>query len=743
MRMKKLAFIPGDSPPLAYPLARYLPIIPDGMIRGLLSKHVKSGGLILDPFGSSPAAILEAARAGYRVIVASNNPIITHLLRIKAGAYSRERFVRILASLAATRKGDERLEKHVEELYKIECPDCSSTNQARMFIWAKGASSPSYAILDCHNCKRKSELPAVLESQQKLVMVVKAGMHRARAIERIAAGNDPIRPRVEQALESYLVRPLYILFTILNRLESLQLEDEDKTLIQALLISAFDAGNTLWPHPSSNLRPKQLIHPPHIKENNLWLVINDAISEWCEGGVSVPIVEYPQVPPASGGVSIFPGRFRELARQLGTKISIDGVLAILPRPNQAFWTLSAIWAGWLWGAAAVQPFRSALIRQRYDWQWYADAISSITSSLTEALLKDTAIVGLLSEYEPAFLNSTLAAFDSSGFNIIGYALNPEISIMQLIWDRKEGQSELGSDLRPAIRKAMIGQMVERNQPVEYPILGAAAGIALAENHLFRAQAGEPSDRYTTAQNSLKAELLTAGDYIRYRGQRTLETEIWWKQGIKVAQYSLEDQVEMAILEILIKNNGVELVQINTILNDQFPGLLTPSGEMIRTVLDSYGEISESPADAWRLMPRENPLSRQADVTEIMSTLKVIGEKFGYTAEGETDVTWKDNEGNLVNYYMPSVHACISGLMINNTYPPDKCIITIPASRANLLLYKIEKNPLLYEKIAAGWRIVKFRHIRHISSEHHDEPEQWQVQLDMDPLEFKPIQMKMF
>ncbi len=105
--------------------------------------------------------------------------------------------------------------------------------------------------------------------------------------------------------------------------------------------------------------------------------------------------------------------------------------------------------------------------------------------------------------------------------------------------------------------------------------------------------------------------------------------------------------------------------------------------------------------------------------------------------------WKNNDGELVYYFVPTVHACVSGIMINSTYPPEKSIIVIPASRANLLLYKIEKNPLLYEAMAAGWRIVKFRHIRHISVEHQEEPEQWEMQLDMDPLEFKPIQMKMF
>ncbi len=308
MSAQKNAFVIGDAPPLPSPLARYLPVIPDGMIQNYLGQHVPRGGLIIDPFGSSPAAIIESARAGYRVIVASNNPILTHLLRVLAGSYPPERFHHILASLAAIRKGDERLERHLQQLYEVQCPDCGNYCQAKAFMWGKGASTPYACILDCPECKRKGELTVSADSLQKLAGLSKGGMHRARAIERIAGMNDPIRPRVEQALESYLVRPLYVLFTLLNRLETLQIEAEDELLIQGLLISAFDAGNTLWPHPPSNLRPKQLGQSAQIRENNLWMALNDAVSEWSSAQTPVPIVEYPHTPPATGGIYHFPGQ---------------------------------------------------------------------------------------------------------------------------------------------------------------------------------------------------------------------------------------------------------------------------------------------------------------------------------------------------------------------------------------------------------------------------------------------------
>ena len=45
-------------------------------------------------------------------------------------------------------------------------------------------------------------------------------------------------------------------------------------------------------------------------------------------------------------------------------VKAAAALAVLPRPNQAYWTLSAMWSGWLWGIEAVAPLHSALERIR-------------------------------------------------------------------------------------------------------------------------------------------------------------------------------------------------------------------------------------------------------------------------------------------------------------------------------------------------------------------------------------------
>ena len=66
---------------------------------------------------------------------------------------------------------------------------------------------------------------------------------------------------------------------------------------------------------------------------------------------------------AGGGILLYEGRIKGLA-EVVKNAPIQAVVGAIPRPNQAFWTLSALWAGWLWGREAAEPFKVALRRLR-------------------------------------------------------------------------------------------------------------------------------------------------------------------------------------------------------------------------------------------------------------------------------------------------------------------------------------------------------------------------------------------
>ena len=146
--------------------------------------------------------------------------------------------------------------------------------------------------------------------------------------------------------------------------------------------------------------------PAEFLEHNIWLALESAVDLWIHNKPEVPITKWPEAPPPGGGVCLYEGRIRELAAEL-PKIDVNAILTSFPRPNQAFWTLSALWSGWLWGPEALEHFKSVLRRKRYDWGWHANAIQGALESLASDLPDGTPYYGLINEAEPGFLSAAL------------------------------------------------------------------------------------------------------------------------------------------------------------------------------------------------------------------------------------------------------------------------------------------------------------------------------------------------
>ena len=108
-----LPYIPGNAIKNPEPLSRYLPPIPDGVISSWLNKNVPQGSWVLDPFCASPRIAVEAARAGYRLLVTANNPIARFLLEMAADPPKSDDLKSALAELSASYKADERMEPHI------------------------------------------------------------------------------------------------------------------------------------------------------------------------------------------------------------------------------------------------------------------------------------------------------------------------------------------------------------------------------------------------------------------------------------------------------------------------------------------------------------------------------------------------------------------------------------------------------------------------------------------------------
>ena len=236
----------GSSPPL--PLGRFLPDCPDGVIAAWLQKETPAGSWVLDPFGSTPGTSIQAAKAGYRVLAAVNNPLLAFELQMLCQLPPRSEFQAAIAELASSRRADVRLETLIQSFYLTHCASCGREIQATTFIWKRGEKSPYARTYTCPFCGDEGIHPATEADAERLAPLLRAEpLHRARALEKAIAPDmdEDEKHNVEEALKNYPVRALVVLFNLLNKLDALPVNSPTRKLLQALLLPVLDAGTSL------------------------------------------------------------------------------------------------------------------------------------------------------------------------------------------------------------------------------------------------------------------------------------------------------------------------------------------------------------------------------------------------------------------------------------------------------------------------------------------------------------------
>lgn len=740
--MDSFPYLPGSDPGDSHPLARYLPPVPIGAADSFLSQQPGPSLWVLDPFGAAPSLAVEMARAGKQVLVAINNPITRFLLELASSPPSRADLQGALAELAAARKGDERLETHLQSLYLTRCAKCQRQVTAEAFVWEKGGAAPIARIYQC-SCGESGEFPAAEADQAHAARIAATdSLHRSRALERVAAPDDPDRSYAEQALECYLPRAVYALITIVNKLDSLSLPAARRRALLALVLAAFDDANTLWPHPTERPRPRQLTVPTRFLEKNVWLALERAVERW-GAEPAIQMEEWkgngssPEVPRQAGGVYVFEGPLRSLAPGLSA-IQPGAVVTALPRPNQAFWTLSALWAGWLWGRETAAPFKAALRRRRYDWNWHAAALNAALKHLAPQLPLNAPLFALVAEPEPAFLTAALLAAAGAGFDLDSLALRTRGDPVQVLWRRRaflRAEKEAPEIDPQVVSDAIEACLRQRGEPAPYLHLHAAALAAMAADRSLRWR-----EEAISALHAPIRLALTRPGFSHHAESANPETGLWGLSGWARLE-PLPDRVEIALVGHLQKNPGLTFRELETRLNADFPGLQTPSLALLRAVLTSYALETDG---RWRLRPEDTPSARRADLDSAAQILTSLAPRLGCTAVVEQSpwriIRWKDARGLVYAFHL--IASAVAGKILRGAIdPPERCVLVLPGGRAGLLAYKLDRDPDLRSR-AERWRVVKFRHLRSLSEIPGLTRERLDRELTGDPIE-RPEQMKLF
>jgi len=779
-----LYFYPGTGNPPALPLARFLPPVPTGMASAWLKENVPRGSWLLDPLGSSPSLALEAARAGYRVLVACNNPILSFMIETLAAAPRPTEFQSALADLAAAKRGDERLEKHLLGLYVTECENCGEHIPAEALLWRKGDAHPYARIYHCNKCNDSppGERPVTQFDLDRLHAMGGDRLQRSRALQRVIMDEDDHRAGVEEALENYLPRPLYVLFTLINRIEGLGLPPERVRLLHALLISALDAGNTLWPWPGGRARPRQLSVPPQFREANLWLTLEEAVAEWTQHGESpVPVTHWPQLPGETaqhGTICLFRGRVKALM-PLPEEVQPRAVLTVFPRPSQAFWTLSALWSGWLWGAEAALPMRSVLDRRRYDWNWHASAVHSALAVVNGNLPAETPVLGILPELASGFLSAVLVAAQAAGMALEGVALRPDAEIALGKWQPSglppggpsplstkatgSGDFPSSAELEQAARAAIRRDLEKRGEPAPY-LVEYAAGlqaliIAGVVPHSLKSIPGEALTRL----QAILSRTFADRSFLKLYGGPAEEGGWWWLEApgqrlaapqpaggslptpLDAGQLPLADQLEIEVVRYLQKCGSCTLGELDAAMCRRFPGLFTPPRELVLACLESYAAPLTGQPEMWQLSASEAAAARRNDLQEVIELLDQVGARLGFhLVEHGNALAWISAPAQKVEWLFFRMASSIASRYVFNQLPvaSQRAVLVLPGSRSRLLRLKLNRDPHLAEGMQ-GWRILKYRHLREIAARPKMTLALWESLLDEDPLTDEVTQMQLF
>ncbi|MBN1264225.1 MAG: hypothetical protein JXA25_01940 [Anaerolineales bacterium] len=731
---------PGGSERGPLPLDRFLPPLEPGAVSALLRNQGIQGANLLDVFGSSPRLVAEAAEAGCAVLVSCTNPILRFLIRHTAQPFKKEELQTALTRLGNLPKDDVRLEQYLQELYRSRCEHCGHDIIVDAFLWITPKDVPSYKVYRCERCNFEGETPAGIEDARLMRELSAYRQHREMLLARIAPPGDPYRQSAAEALDIYTPRAQIAIDVLLNKLDQVQFDPLLAPAVRALCLSAMDRCTSLWSYPqSSRPRPKQLSLSPRYYEYNVWQALLWSVDRWSQPETEVEVISWePGTPLGAGTICLYPGSVRDLVPFL-SEMSPHQMVSILPRPNQAFWSLSVLWAIWLFGKEAAQPIKRSLLRHRVDWHWYAGALKSVLSRLEKHLVVEKPALTLILEAEPAFLEAAFAGFQTAGFSSTGFALHEDSLQAISTWIPGYGKSDgRTAETEKSLRAYLIDVLRQRSEPASYAVLAAAALAWLAGSAADPARSGGQAGSLMDSHHQRINTLLEERDiFLRMDQSLELERGLFWLKDNTGTGEPLSDRVEREVARILMEARSFPDDQLVDQVYRLFPAILIPGRKLIRLCAEAYAVFKEG---IWHLREEEQPDQREADRVHITTQLWALGQRLGFQVDDTGEVLWLDGQGRQVKSFLVSTQAALGFLLGKQEFTGSNLVV--PGSRSGLILDRLRRDPRLKEAMNHGLRILKYRQIRRLSVDPAVERGNFETYLDLDPLEHQDPQIRL-
>ncbi len=711
---RSLPYFAGESIPVEAPLHRFLPPVPTGALAYGLSTLIPPHTWVIDPFGASPHLAVELAQAGYQALIICNNPILQFYLELICSAPKRQDFIAALADFAKEKQETMRVETYLQSLYETKCPHCGNMVQAQAFTWRKEPLQMRSKILSCPNCGSQGEFTVDAEDVERYNSTSLDALHRARALQRVNINPDVLKA-AEDVSQVYTARALNFLFTFINRIERMDTSPFHKKLLNAILFFLLDEGNSMWSWPLSKTRPKILSTPGQYREPNLWLLIDKAIEQWSAWEKPVAFSVWPDVPQGDQGVCLYKGRISGFkADSADRPLTFSAACTVFPRPNQAFWSLTAVWSGWLWGKNAVLPMKSALERRRFDWSWYASAVHQTLTGLHGLLSSGTPLLGAVSEAEPAFLASTLYAAENAGFSAQSSAMRSDEEVVQVLW-----KNEPTSHAKPPLTThtvcvdAIRRYLMERGEPADELEVTAACLSDLTRRHLLStSEESLPYHVIKDIQQEVAGLLSENGPFTSLQIQHgAQENRLYWlKNEDQPRSVTLSDRVECAFREQFWDVSSLDPVEVDRALCARFPGNLTPSSTLVKQITAAYTEHRKESSGPLHWLPEFERESLTDEKQRTVDNLHTLGMRLNYAIHADPDVIWQDDDlGDPQFTFSVIDHAAVSAIAFQAAGTGTR-VIVLPDLLLGLLMYKLNSNPILSAAMNDHIKILTYQNI---------------------------------
>ena len=720
------------------------------MVSHWVRQYAAPASYILDPFGQNPFTALELARAGYRVLVSANNPIAAFTLRVLASAPNAEMISQALLQLNQNLMRDgSTLEDYLSNFYRLDCPnpDCKAESKFEVdtFIWSEESKSPHLAIGACQDCGFSGEINLTQSMQETLGRTPSYALTRSQILEKIAGQDPPLRRVMEEVISYYSPRALVALQILLSKIENTNLTQQQTDVLKAMWLSAADQANQLWIWPKGKNRPKQLIRPPLYQEVNVWKAFLSSASFWTQTGGEIKLREWPKRVLPTGGISLFEGRLRELA-EFPEPGLIKLVQTSLPRRNQAWWNLSGLWSGWLWGKEGVRTLRNSLLKQRYDWTWHSVALKKVLAQLPGLIGQDVPVLLLTSELDALFLFAGMLGAKNAGMQLHSAAIDGENETLQCVW-RLPTSFQLSSNVNTSqvdikeSGKRILSQLGEPTQWIR--LLAYSVADQLTRGNLD--ERPKRNEMLNDLESEFAAALNNPSIFQRFNPGTTPEAGMYWLSKPPFETDSLADFADQVIISELQTKLVLTFDELYGALYSRLRGMMTPSDELIRAILESYTrEEKTDTGTVYHIQPGENTAARTNDLRQIKLLLENMADKLNYHRESRPErMVWVDQTGLPLYSFFPITSAQISAILTVNQDLPGQKFIVLPGSRSNLITYKLKRDSNLRMLKGDDWQMVKFRQLRNLASNPLLNRELFNSQISGDPPEFHTSQLALF